>query len=171
MPLLIALPDPAARLAPVFDRVIRNLSDQPSVLWGPASTSVEINHCAICEIAETVDLPLAVSMVAEAHRARLTIAGKFVARVLFDTGAAVDPVQHLKWHLRCRIESRQPAQIALCALDIPEHGQGRDCDRGVAYPGVSAVIIAVAPDPLGQRARGRSCEGPRWAKESSSIPR
>jgi hypothetical protein len=158
VPTSIPRSDPVARLAPVSDRVLRDFSDQPPVFRRPAAASVRINDGAIGEIAVTVDLTLAVSVIAEIAPGRMTIAWEVISRAFFYVSTAVDPLYHLKGHLGRRTEPRLPAQVMFGALDVPEHGQGRNRHRGVAYLGIPAVVVAVTADPLGKRARGRRDE-------------
>src|SRR5690606_26580045 len=104
------------------------------------------------QLAVDVELELVVGAVSDAHRPRRHVAVKMVERALGEVLATVDAVHDLQLArpVALAIAFVQPFRESDRLAAIAEIDERRGGERGVAYPGVAVVPVALAANALRQ---------------------
>ncbi len=156
------LPDALVRLFPARGCLVGHVAQRLPKLrpdWSAHPLVVEVR--GVENLAVDVELLLAVSAVAHAHRARPAVAFQVVERVFGQVRAAVDAVHDLEFVAAGDAQPVQPAEEVCGLLVVAGELQGVEDERRVPQPREAVVPVADAPDLLRQRGGRRGDERPR----------
>src|SRR5215212_2462593 len=133
------LPDALVRLAPAPAHRVAKPVEHASGIAVETPTSTCKPRRGVEDFPVDVELELAVSIVAYAHRARAGVTLQISQLLLGQPGLTEHVVEHLEFGPgeACGVE--HPAVKGLCFLVVAEGGEGTQRERCVAQPAVAVV--------------------------------
>ncbi len=160
VPPLVEFPDPAVRLGPdVADPVAQLVQQVRAGRVEVRSGPVHGQPYAFEQVSVASPLRLPHGAVAVAGRMGVAVAAQPQFRLAVRRVPA-QAVEGMDLRGRGRDAAQHPGQRALDFLGEAELDERVEHERGVADPSVPVVVVAVAADPLRQRAGGRRRHGP-----------
>ena len=105
------------------------------------------------DLAEDVEVKLAVSGITEAHRRRIFVTGQPWRNPFGQPPLAGDAVHDLQLARTARYRPQQPFAPGLCFVEVAGAHGAEQNQGGVTQPAVAVVPVALAAEPFRQRRR------------------
>ena len=156
------LPDPGVGFGPGGGDLIGQAGDDPPRLAIQGVAGVGEEPGGVDDPAVAVELVLSGGAVADSHRAAVGVAGPAGELGLSWTGPSVEGEQHGQAGPGQAAGVEEPGEEGAGLLRLAGAEEGGDADRGVAWPGVAVVPVAVAAEALRQGRGGGGDRGAGW---------